>query len=391
VNLAHLAIGVIAASLAVHVTMLGGASLAPLRRRRRTHRTSTSRRRFSILKPLAGEDDDLALNLESFAQISHPDFEILFGVASPGDPACRAAREILRRYPMLRARLVITDPHAAVNPKVAQLIGLAAEASGDVLVISDSNVRVEPDYLDGLAHELDAEANVGLVTNLFVGTGEASFGAALENLQLCAYVAPAVAASAIFSRRSLTVGKSMAVSRSALDRIGGFEALGAVLAEDHLLGRLVHEAGFAVRLAFRAIENRNVSCDVSRALERHTRWAKMRRAIAPLTFALEPLGDPLLISFSALALLPSRLTLLAFALVLPWKILSAYATAWALRGHPLPLRYLPLELARCALNFVCWARACVSRRIVWRGHPFVLGADSTITPAPASRFRRKRA
>ncbi|MFO0670851.1 MAG: glycosyltransferase [Polyangiaceae bacterium] len=134
------------------------------------------------MKPLAGEDDDLAANLASFASLSCIDGEILFGWRrSPTRPR---ASLFLAAHPEVDARLVVTDRRAAENPKVAQLVGLAAAARGDVLVISDSNVRVAPAYLESLLVALASRtsvAPVGLATSLFVGTGERTLGAALEN------------------------------------------------------------------------------------------------------------------------------------------------------------------------------------------------------------------
>lgn len=389
-----IAIGLFALSMAVHVVMMFAAAVASWKGRRRRRSLEGARASaaaapsVSILKPLAGEDDDLYANLASFTRLRHPNHQLLLGVASLGDPAAPVARRLIAAHPELDIRLVVTDAAAATNPKVAQLIGLAAVASGAVLVISDSNVRVPADYLEHLVQEFDS-TEVGLVTNLFVGTGEASFGAALENLHITSHVAPAVAATGWLTSCPLTIGKSMALSRDALTAIGGFGAAGDVLAEDHLLGRLVRESGRRVALSVAPVENRNTLCDTSRSLERHTRWAKMRRAIAPVPFFLEPLADPFLIAAGLALLLPSRLTLFMVASALVWKMTSSTLVMWALRGGVLPLRYLPLELVRSALTLVCWARACASRRIVWRGHPFLLTRDSRISPAPP-RFRKAR-
>ena len=394
VEASTIGLGLVAVSLCVHVVTLAAATRARLRAApplAPAHR----RRSVSILKPLAGEDDELSRNLESFAAIAHPDFEILLGVASPDDPAAPIARAFMRRHTELRARLVVTDPRGAQNPKVSQLIGLAAQATGEILVVSDSNVRVTPDYLarldEAFAWSADPRTHpVGLVTSLFVGRGERSLGAALENLHLTTFVAPAVATSALFAR-PFTVGKSMAIAREALSAIGGFEAGGHELAEDHLLGRRIGDAGFAVRVSFAPVENRNVDCDVSRTVERHTRWAKMRRAIAPVPFLLEPLADPLLLALVFLALLPSTTSALVFASLVPFKMATSAYSSWLLRGTTLPWRYLPLELIKSVVMFFCWARALVSLRIVWRGHPFALAADSRLMPLAVRRRRPRRA
>src|SRR4051812_40872598 len=124
-----------------------------LRWRSRARPSPTRAPRVTILKPLAGADDDLAENLESIARLDHPSFEILLGVASVRDPAFAVARAFVERHRRVHARLVLTDREAAINPKVAQLIALERHATGEVVVISDSNVRVSPRYLSDLLAE----------------------------------------------------------------------------------------------------------------------------------------------------------------------------------------------------------------------------------------------
>src|SRR5579859_4821664 len=118
--------------------------------------------RVTIFKPLSGCDEDLAQNLESFARIDYPSFEILLGVADLRDPALTLARRFVAEHPGLDARVVVTDPQATINPKVAQLVDLERIAKGDIYVISDSNVRVSPRYLWSLVSVLGDE-RVGMV------------------------------------------------------------------------------------------------------------------------------------------------------------------------------------------------------------------------------------
>lgn len=373
--------------LAVHALLLT-LSYVALRKIRRAPRRHVDRApRVTIFKPLAGKDDDLAANLESFARLDYPAYEILFGVASPLDPAHEVARSFLRAHPEVDARVVVTDPDVAMNPKVAQLVGLSAVATGEVFVISDSNVRVPKDYLWSLLAEL-ARPGTGLVTSVIAGTGERTLGAALENLQLATVVAPAVVLSNV-TRRPFTIGKSMAIWRRDLAKIGGFSAFSDVLAEDHVLGDAVLALGLAIRTSLAPIENRNVACSTRRTLERHARWAKIRKSLS-LGFWGEPLGAPLvLLTFLCLAF-PSRLLfalLVASALV---QTVAAFAFVKLLRGKPLAWKYAPLEIARTYAIFACWLWATVSDRVVWRGHPFRVLSGSRIVPAPVGVFRRLR-
>lgn len=336
--------------------------------------------RVSILKPLAGSDDDLSENLESFARIDYPSFEILLGVADQSDPALEIARRFAARHPTLDVRVVATHPSAAVNPKVAQLIGLERAATGEVCIISDSNVRVAPYYLWSMASEF-ADPRVGIVTSLFFGAGERSLGAALENLQICASTAPGLAAVNSASRRPFSVGKSMALRRADLAAVGGFESVGGFLAEDHVLGRRFSEAGFKARLSRDVVENRNVACSVRRTLQRHTRWAKTRRSLMPHTFGVELLINPIVVATCSLLLAPSA----AMAWVLAGVCVGQTGAAlWAvrlIRGHGLAWYYAPLEVVRSYLALACWVSAWLSQRITWRGHPFLLLRGSAIVPA----------
>jgi len=366
--------------------MMGAFLLA--RSRARTQRQPPSRApRVSVLKPLAGVDDDLLANLESFARLDYPSFELLLGVASTSDLAYPLANAFVARHPKLDARVVVTDPEAARNPKVAQLVALERVATGSVLVISDSNVRVRPRYLEALIEQLEAP-NVGLVTSLFVGTGEKSLGAALENLQIGAYVAPSIAASAVLAPRPFSVGKSMAMWRRDVAKMGGFRVIGEVLAEDYLLGRNVSEQGMEVRLSLDTVENRNISCSVRRTLERHTRWAKMRRVISPTGFAIEPLGSPLTIATAFVALSPGGLSYVALAWTWLLQMAGTTIAMRSLRGR-VPWRLVPLEPLRCYVTLWCWMHACVSRRVRWRGHPIVLGKDSRIVTLAERRAEQR--
>jgi ceramide glucosyltransferase len=378
------AIAAVMASLGLYGTMMGLLAFSILVRRRRRAAAPGVAPRVTIFKPLAGADDDLTGNLESFAAIDYPSFEILFGVASPSDPAMRCAREFLARHPKLDARILVTNPEDATNPKVAQLMTLERASTGDVCVISDSNVRVDRDYLWPLVAEL-TDPSVGIVTSLFAGTGERTLGAALENLQLCASTAPGILAMDTVSRRPLTVGKSMAMRRRDLASLGGFAPLGSVLAEDYVLGRRYFESGFAARTSLARVENRNVDCTIGRTLERHTRWLKMRRAIAPVSFVLEPLLSPVTIATLALLVGRDSSVALLFAIACAAECAGALTASRLVRGHAVPYRYAPLAVARAYVVFLCWLRACASRRIEWRGHPFLLRRGSVIVPLDAER------
>jgi ceramide glucosyltransferase len=374
-----------ALSAGLHLTMVSGFLLAM--RRRRPPIAPQQRPRVSILKPLAGIDDELEENLSSFAMLDYPAYELVLGVASIDDPAYPVARKFVDRVGQERARLVITDPDAATNPKVAQLVSLERAATGDVVVVSDSNVRVAPAYLDPLVAELSAPS-VAVVSSIVAGTGERTLGAALENLQLGAIIAPGIVASAFVMGKAITLGKSMAIWREPLQHIGGFAHVANYLSDDHMLGRAFAEAGYKVRVSLWPVDNRNVSCSLGRTIERHTRWAKIRRVMKPAGFAFEPTLSPVVITTLACVALPTRLLCLAFLFAVFLQTTCAVVTTATLRGGAPRWYWVPLEILRSYLLFLCWLSACMTRRVSWRGHEFELADDSAIVAAEPSVWHR---
>ncbi|MGK4009281.1 glycosyltransferase [Sorangium sp. So ce1036] len=332
----------------------------------------------SILKPVAGVDDELEENLESFAHIDYPRYEIVFGVASREDPAVPVIQAFIAAHPEVRARLCLTDPGEALNPKVAQLLELTRRAEGSVLVISDANVRVRPGYLNALLSVL-MRPGVGLVSSLFAGTGERTLGAVIENAQLGAFIAPGVVAAAELAGRSISVGKSMAMRRVDLERVGGFEGVAGVLAEDDMLGRRFSERGYVVELCLDPVENRNTSCSLTRTLDRHTRWAKMRRALVPRCFAVEPFNSPLLIAWLTVLLSPTRLALEVWLFAWALQSLGAFLALRMLRPERSNLLLLAAEPLRTLCWFFCWLNAYASRRVTWRGNAFSIGAGTALS------------
>ncbi len=380
-ELVPLAPALLAAGL--YLTQLVAATRALAQRPRRTRTAPWPR--VAVLRPLAGRDDSLDANLDALAAQEGGAYEVILGVATLDDPAMRAALAFQRRHPALPVRVLLTRPTNARNPKVAQLLDMALATDAEALVISDSNTRPHRTWLAELVAELQ-QPGVGLVSSLVVGTGERSFGAALENLQLCAGVAAGIAAVQHLGDRCLAVGKSMALWRRALDRAGGLQRVADTLAEDHLLGVHIRAAGYRVRTSLTPVANVNVRCAPTRTLERHTRWALMRRRLTPfgLGLAQEWLLNPLAPACVAAVVAPSRITLAAVAFCALLQVAGARILVRMLRGVEAPAWVALLEPLRVALAVLCGALALVSDRVSWRGHAFRVGEGTALTPLPGA-------
>jgi ceramide glucosyltransferase len=344
--------------------------------------------RVSVLKPLSGLDEELAENLESFAGQEGVDHEILFGVASETDPALAVARAFVAAHPEIDARIVLTDPHAALNPKGAQLVALEALATGDIVLISDSNVRVHPHYLRRIVLAMD-EPGVGVVSNAIAGTRERTFGARLENLLLATHQAPGVITGGHYSNGKLavTVGKSLALRRDVLHEIGGFDSVKDLLAEDFALGMTALRAGHGVRILMDVVENPNVNTRVASVLKRHSRWAKTRRWSFPEGYLLEPVLLPLLWATVALAIAPAWPLVVMWALTAAVHVVGAQVLVTHLRGSPMPVSAWWMEILRVYVWIGCYLSGFVSRHVEWRGHRLVVGRGARLSAATEADAR----
>jgi ceramide glucosyltransferase len=338
---------------------------------------------ISILKPLCGVDDDLERNLSSFAAIDYPAYEVLLGVRDRTDPAWRVAEAAARRWPG-RFRVMLQRGERGLNPKVNQLIGLTAAARHDVLLVSDSNVRAPDGYLHDVARHL-ADPGVGLVTHPVGGVGERSIGSALENLQAAAAVGPATVAAQRLGRRDVVVGKSMAIRREDLVRLGGFESVRNFLAEDYVLGvSVARKLGKRVAIGSVAIPGVSERRTLSGYLARYGRWCVMQRKIAgPGVYALQALLYPLPFALLGLAFAPRWDALGLVVLVWLGKALLDAQTAREMRGHGFGVRVLWLSPLKDALFLVAFLRAFGENTVEWRGNRLVVLSGSRLVRASA--------
>src|SRR5205814_1403076 len=232
----------IVAAAGVAITSLQSILTYVFRRRRRFFDFPQAGSLVSILKPVCGLDDELEENLESFAQLRGVSYEMIVSIADSNDPAIAIVERVQERHPHLDWRIVIGgDPRLEHgNRKVARLIAAQREARGAILFISDSNVRIQPDDIANTIGELESDPRIGCVSNLFTGARAASFGATIESLHLLRLVDAGNVLAAV-GHVPCVVGKSMGISRRALEALGGFAPFANALAEDEPIGLAVRD------------------------------------------------------------------------------------------------------------------------------------------------------
>jgi ceramide glucosyltransferase len=328
----------------------------------------------SILKPVRHLDYAAMENLESFCRQDYPAREVLFGVSESGDRALPLLTELVSRHPEAR---VVVGTGRGTNPKVAILEVLARQARHPLIVVADSDMRVGPDYLSKVVAGLE-DPGVGLVTAPYRGVEPSTFTARLEALYMDCHFVP----SAIFASRVLGVpfglGSTMAVRRIQLEQIGGFEALGGYLADDHELG---------ARLARRGLRTRMIGYPVSCYLgptsfgeqwRREVRWARATRVSRPLLYPgyLLTMTVPWAVVYFFFA--PGRS--LAWG-VLVGAVAFRWWSGWLLTGwdgNRKLRRWVAFLPVRDFLTVGVWAAGALGRTITWRGQTYRVPPDGTM-------------
>ncbi|MGH8277853.1 MAG: glycosyltransferase, partial [Steroidobacteraceae bacterium] len=202
----------------------------------------------SILKPIKRLDREAYENYASFCSQDYPDYEVLFCVPDDSDPAIPVLQKVIAEHPHCRARLLIGAEELGTSKKVNKLVRLVREARHDFFVISDSDIRVAPDYLRSVVAHF-SDSRVAAVTCLYRGLTDGSLPSVLEALGNSSDFAAGVLCAWLLGRVDFTLGATMATRRERLAEIGGFEALANHLTDDYELGQRLHARGYRVALA----------------------------------------------------------------------------------------------------------------------------------------------
>lgn len=340
----------------------------------------------TLLKPLKGCDAATADCLRSWlAQDYAGPVQTLFGVASEQDPVCDVVRRLMPEFPRSDARLVICGEALGVNAKVSTLVQLQRQADHAVVIVSDADVRVPPDFLANVVAPLRAAA-VGLVSCFYRLANPTT-----RALQWEAVAVNADFWSQVLQARSLrpldfALGAVMAVRREALEQIGGFAALADCLADDYQLGRRIARAGWRVELCPVVVDCWSAPQGWAGVWKHQLRWARTIRVCQPGPYFFSLLGNaslwPCLWLLAARngAALAATVGCLALRAVMAWQLQTRLAA---------PSGGVPGWLAPVKdwLQAAVWLGAFAGRRIEWRGEHYVLRADGKLlrtTPRPGS-------
>jgi len=334
----------------------------------------------SILKPLKGSDPEMYENFRSQCVQDYPEYEIIFGVSDPTDPAVALVEQLKREFPDRAISLKICSENLGANAKVSNLAQMVKAARYEYLIVSDSDIRVEPDYLQRVMAPL-ADPKVGLVTCLYRGVAATTLGSRLESLGISTDFVPGVlAAGVVESGIRFGLGSTLAFRRQDLEALGGFQAFADYLADDYELGKRIAERGLKAELSEVVVKTFLPAYGFSDFIGHQLRWARTIRdarrggyAGLVLTFGL---------FWSLLALFASRGAGWAWGVLgvtACIRLLMALIVGEGVLRDSQVLRWLWLLPVRDFIAVVIWMAGLVGNTISWRGKKFKL-RNGELTP-----------
>jgi ceramide glucosyltransferase len=334
----------------------------------------------SILKPLCGQDEGLEENLRSFFVQEYPQYEILLGAHREDDSAAALARKIMAEYAgSVQARLIITGESPIPNAKAFSLNRLVREASYDLLVMSDSDVRVKPCLLAHLAQDFQ-EQKVGLITCPYLAVPGRSLWSRLEAVGMNTELLGGVLVARMLEGMRFALGCTVAVRRSVLDDMGGFSYLQDFLAEDFVIGQRAAELGHGVLLSSCIIEHRIGSQGMLANLGHRLRWARSTRRSRPAGYWGQIFTYPLPWALLLWATLPAAWPVVPLTLIL--RGAAAAATASFVLRDPITRKQWWLLPLQDILGFLVWISGFVGDTIVWRDRKCTVLRDGRLHVNP---------
>jgi ceramide glucosyltransferase len=367
------AVGIVSSSLYYLLCLWSASKFIDEREAVRSVRSTHAFPPVSILKPLKGTDPEIYESFRSHCRQDYPEYEIIFGVSDPNDAAIESVKALQREFPHRRIRLVRSPTILGANVKVSNLAQMMSEARYDHIIVNDSDIRVEPDYLRRVIAPL-SDSQTGMVTCLYRGVAAATLGSRMEALGISTdFCAGVLVARQLEGGIHFGLGSTLVFRRAELEKIGGFASIVNHLADDYELGKRIADLGLAVRLSDVVVETYLPAYDVPDFFAHQLRWARgVRDARAGgyfgLAFTFGILWALLAVAASGGALwswgtLGSTVFLrFAVALAVGWKVLQDRQV----------LRYVWMIPLRDLVAVVVWIVSLGGHTVTWRGDQFKL-------------------
>ena len=338
----------------------------------------------SILKPIRGLDPDARENLASFCRLDYPEYEMVFCVDPDDDAVLGVLAQLTADFPQCRIRVLYGSLRVATNDKVAKLARLVNDAAHEVVVISDSDVRVRPDYLRQLVAPL-RDPGVGAVTCFYVPTELTTLTDHLQSVGMMSDFYAGILVAWQLDGVKFALGPTIATTRARLSGFGGYPELENRPADDLLVGRLIAEQGFEVVLLRYSIETVCDYASIGDLLHKRLRWIVVMRHMRPWGHLGLLLTQGLPWSLAAVAVHPSAAVALGY---LGGYIVLRTAMTWIIGIHGLRQsglwKQMPLIPVWDAVAFAIWLTSFGRNSIRWRGADYHI-RDGRLVPVASVR------
>jgi ceramide glucosyltransferase len=328
----------------------------------------------TLLKPLHGAEPQLAANLASFLATAYTGaVQMVCGVNEPGDSALAAVADLRAAHPQAQIAVSPGPRTAGKNAKIGNLTAMMPLAAHDLLVLSDSDMAVRPDYLPKVLGAL-SRPDIGVVSCLYVGRADAGIWSRLGAAAISYANMPGMALALRYGLSHPCMGSTIAIRRETLDRIGGFATFRDELADDYAIGAAVRGLGLRIAVPPMVLVHACDEATFGALWRHHLRWMVTLRGIVGPTHV-----GTLLVHALPLALLAALFAPKAGAVLIALALLMRYAVKRRVdRLAPSPsASFAALYLADC-VEFAIFCASLVTQKIDWRGERLVMAADGRI-------------
>jgi ceramide glucosyltransferase len=376
ITTAWLSLFFVAASVFGCICALGAAWAARWFVRRPIPTAPTAWPDVSILKPLSGAEAQLSENIETYLNQDYPGkIQVICGVQDAADGAIPVVKSLIERYPGLDLQLVVNGAAHGGNRKVSNLINMEQVARHPLIVLADSDIAVDPNYLRALAVAL-AQPAAGAVTCLYRGTPNGGFWSRLSVMAVDDHFLPSAILGLALGLARPCLGATIGLSRETLSRIGGFEAVANQLADDYAIGKAVRQAGLRVVLPPLLVAHSFQEKSLSEVVQHELRWARTISTVDPVGYVGSGFTHALPLSLMGAAL--RGFDALGLATVIGALACRLFLKYRLTREFDLPNPDYALLLARDILSFAVYLTSFSSKRVSWRGQDFAVARDGTL-------------
>ena len=328
---------------------------------------------ITVLKPLCGTEPETYECLRTFCDQDYPEFQIVFGLCGEDDPAVAIARRLQREFPHRDLQIAIDGRQHGSNRKVSNLVNMLPLARHDYLIVSDSDIRVRPDYLRRVVAPL-LDDGVGIVTCPYRGIARKGLWSLLGSMYINEWFMPSVRVAAFAGTRSFAFGATIAIRRQVLARIGGFVAIVNQLADDYRLGEMTRRIGLRTVLSDVEVETFVSETTLAELIRHELRWLRTIRALRPAGYRLSFITFGLPVTALQAALTGGAAPALCLFAVTLAARLMLHLQSRAAGNAAAQLLALPV---RDVLSLGLWSWSFAANRVDWRGDRYRVTADGS--------------